>query len=68
MRAIFLILALLTAWLIPGCTTEQVYGTAQAWQRNQCSRLSDKADYDRCMSQTQTTYEAYKRETEPRPK
>jgi hypothetical protein len=63
-----MLLALLTAWLTWGCTAQQAYGTGQAWQRNQCSKLPDKVDYDRCMSQTQTTYESYKQQTEPREK
>jgi hypothetical protein len=64
-RANFVVSALLAAWLISGCTTQQAYSTAQAWQRNQCGKLPDKADFDRCMSQTQTTYESYKQQTEP---
>lgn len=63
-----MLLALLAAWLSPGCTAQQAYGTAQAWQRNQCSKLPDKADYDRCMSQTQTSYQSYKQQTEPQEK
>lgn len=66
MRAIFASIALLIAWAISGCTAQQVYGTGQAWQRNQCSKLPDKADFDRCMSKTNTSYESYKQETEPR--
>jgi hypothetical protein len=49
---------------LPACTTEQAYGTGQAWQRNQCSRLPDKTDYDRCMSRTNTDYESYRRQRE----
>ena len=58
---------LLTLALL-ACTTEQVYGTAQSWQRNQCSRLPDKAEFDRCMSKTDTTYESYKRQRAPEQK
>jgi hypothetical protein len=50
---------------LPACTVEQAYGTAQAWQRNQCNKLPDKADVDRCLSKADTSYESYKRQTEP---
>jgi hypothetical protein len=31
-----------------GCTAEQMHSVGPAWQRNQCSGLPDKSDYDRC--------------------
>ena len=44
------IVVLLGALLLLGaCTTERLAATAQAYQRNQCNRLPDKADYDRCV-------------------
>ena len=55
---------MLIALSLPACTAEQAYGTAQAWQRNRCTNLPDKAEFDRCMSKTNTTYESYKRQTE----
>ena len=65
LRAIFIFMALVVALSMPACTAEQAYGTAQAWQRNQCNKLPDKAEFDRCISKTSTTYESYKRQTEP---
>lgn len=56
---------LLVALSLPGCSAEQVYGSAQTWQQNQCNKIVDKAAYDRCMSRAAGTYESYKRETEP---
>jgi hypothetical protein len=64
-RAIFVLLASVGIGLITGCTAQQGYGAAQGWQRNQCTKLPDKTDFDRCMSQTETTYESYKQQTEP---
>lgn len=66
MRAIFVLMALLITWFVSGCTTEHAYVTVQAWQRNQCTKHPDKADFDRCMSKTNTSYESYKKQTEPR--
>jgi len=65
MRAVFNLMALLVALSLSACTTEQAYYTAQEWKRNQCNKLPDKAEVDRCMSDTNTAYESYKRQTEP---
>jgi len=64
LRAVFIFMPLLVALYLSACTEEQANGTAQAWQRNQCNKLPDKAEFDRCMSGTNTTYESYKRQTE----
>jgi len=57
MRIIVLALAL------AGCSGEQTYSAGQNWQRNQCTRLPDKAEYDRCMADANRSYDSYKRET-----
>ena len=68
MRAAFSLLVLLAISFLPACTAEQVYGSGQAWQQNQCGKIPDKAEYDRCMSKANTTYDSYKRQTEPEQK
>ena len=56
--------ALLFAILVlAGCSAEQGYNAGQAWQRNQCSRIADKAEYDRCMASASMSHDTYKRET-----
>lgn len=64
MRIIFVVLSLLPVLLLPACTAEQAYGSGQAWQQNQCSRIPDKAEADSCMSKANTSYDSYKRQTE----
>jgi hypothetical protein len=56
--------ALLLAWSVAACTGEQAYISAQAWQRNQCAKLPDRADYERCVRDAEGSYDAYKRQTE----
>ncbi len=68
MKAIFIPIPMLIALSLAACTAEQVYGSGQAWQRNQCNQLPDKADFDRCMKKTDATYDSYKRQMEPQPK
>lgn len=54
-----------TVALITGtaCTTQQLYNTGQAWQRNECNRIMDQQERSRCLSSTSTSYEAYKRQS-----
>jgi hypothetical protein len=57
MRILFLALA------FAGCSSEQTYSAGQNWQRNQCARIPDRAEYDRCMADASRSYDSYKRET-----
>ena len=64
MKARSALIASLFVFSLPACTTERAYDTAQAYQRNQCGRIADKAEFDRCMSGANTPYDAYKRQQE----
>lgn len=68
LRPICIVIASLVGMSLAGCTTEQAYNSLQGWQQNQCNRIPDKAEFDRCMSKAGTTYESYKRQTEPQQK
>jgi hypothetical protein len=68
LRTAFILMASVAALSVPACTAEQVYGSGQAWQQNQCGKIVDKAEFDRCMSKANTTYDSYKRQTEPEQK
>ncbi|OIR07801.1 hypothetical protein GALL_100830 [mine drainage metagenome] len=48
--------------LFSGCTSQQLYGTGQEYQRNQCLHIPDKAESDRCLGKINTSYDDYKRE------
>jgi len=52
------------ALLLPGCTAEQIYSSGQAWQRNQCVKILDQAEYERCMRDADMAYDEYKRRKE----
>jgi hypothetical protein len=46
------------------CTWQQAYNTGQAWQHNQCYKIMDEGERERCLKSTNTSYEDYKRQTE----
>jgi hypothetical protein len=62
-KRITILLSVLAGFCLPGCTREQAYGTGQMWQRQECSRIPDRAEYDRCMRDAELSYDAYRRET-----
>jgi len=47
-----------------GCSWQQAYSAAQEWQRNQCNRLTEQTERDRCLNNTKMSYEDYRRQTE----
>jgi hypothetical protein len=66
MRYAILITAVLGAIVSTACSSEQGYNTGQAWQRNQCETLPSMQDRERCVSQSNSSYDNYKRETDKR--
>lgn len=49
---------------LAACTAEGGYYSAQAWQRNECNRIPDASERERCLSRLGTSYDQYKRESE----
>jgi hypothetical protein len=47
-----------------GCTWQQAYSAGQGWQRNQCNRLVEQTERERCLSNANMPYEDYRRQTE----
>jgi hypothetical protein len=46
------------------CSSQQAYGAAQAWQRNECFKINDAQERSRCLASTSTSYEDYKRQAD----
>lgn len=44
------------------CSTQQAYGAGQAWQRSECNKINDAQERNQCLTRTDTSYEAYKRQ------
>jgi hypothetical protein len=53
-------LILLTASLAAGCTSEQIYNSAQGWRRNECYKIGDLAQRDRCLKEADRPYDVYR--------
>lgn len=50
--------------LLGGCSLQQVYGTGQQWQRNECQKINDREERTRCEKSAATSYEDYKAQAE----
>lgn len=46
-----------------GCSSQQMYASGQGYQRNQCERLPDMGERQRCLEKADMSHEEYQRET-----
>jgi len=60
MRTIFAPLCL--AALLAGCSSQQLYGVGQGWQQQECIKLPDPQERNRCMASSKRSYDEYQRE------
>ena len=56
-------LVLLSASLA-ACSSRAVYQTVQGWQQQECRKLPDAAERQRCLASTAGSYEDYRRARE----
>ena len=57
-------LAALLAAGLAGCSSQMLYDTAQQWQRQECHKLPDLAERQRCLDSRATSFERYQAEVE----
>jgi membrane protein DedA with SNARE-associated domain len=61
MRIHPLLATLLACALGAACSSQQSYATGQAWQQNECNKIIDMQDRERCMARTRESYDSYQR-------
>ncbi len=49
---------------LPACSSRAVYQTVQGWQQQECRKISDAAERQRCMASTAGSYDDYRRARE----
>lgn len=52
------------ALLAAGCSTRELYAVGQGWQRQECVKIADAAQRERCMASAARSYEEYQREVD----
>jgi len=64
MRTVSLLGMAIMLPLFAACSSQQAYGTGQAWQRNECNKINDNQERSRCMASANTSYDDYKRQSD----
>jgi len=59
-RSTFVALCALAS-LAAGCSTQTAYYSAQGWQRQQCFKIDDLQQRQRCLKSASTSHEDYQR-------
>jgi len=54
---------LLVAGLAAGCGPEQIYNAAAGWRRNECYKIGDLEQRERCLKEADRPYDAYRGRT-----
>lgn len=54
--------ALVTLAMLAGCSAQQLYRAGQGWQAQECRRLADLAEQQRCLRSGAASFEAYQAE------
>lgn len=49
---------------LAGCSQRALYQSAQAWQQQECWKLSNAAERQRCLASSATSWDAYQRQRE----
>jgi hypothetical protein len=61
-RLLFVPAAAIAAVALQGCSSQQLYATGQAWQQNECNKIVDMQERQRCMSKASSSYDTYQRQ------
>jgi hypothetical protein len=59
---LFLIFITLSA--LAACSSQALYQTGQAWQKQECQKLQDRDERGRCEKSAATSFERYQAEAE----
>jgi hypothetical protein len=51
---------LLAVWLAVACSSKEIYDAAAGWRRNECYKIGDPDQRERCMKEADRPYDAYR--------
>ena len=47
---------------LAACTSQDAYRTGQSWQTNECNKIYDTQERNRCLASASMSYEEYQRQ------
>jgi len=63
-RSLLHVSVVLVAISTASCSSQQAYSTGQAVQRNECNKINDFQERQRCMEKANMSHDAYQRQVE----
>lgn len=48
--------------LLAACSNEQTYNSLKSYQKNECNKRVDNSDSERCLKETDTSYDEYNKQ------
>ncbi len=64
MRLTHLLTAILVCLLGAACSSQQTYATGQTWQRNECNKIIDMQERQRCVAKANDSYDTYQKQVD----
>jgi hypothetical protein len=64
LRGPCVVAAVLVSLAAPACSWEQAYYATQTWQRNECSKLPDAGERERCANRNSASYGTYRQQAD----
>ena len=62
MRYALIFVCIVVAAAGAACSSRQLYDTGQSWQQNDCNKIVDNQERQRCQSDASKSYDTYQRQ------
>jgi hypothetical protein len=64
MRMIPLLTVIVIGLLDAACSSQQTYASGQTWQRNECNKIIDMQERQRCVTKANDSYDTYQKQVD----
>jgi len=55
-------LVAVVAFLLAGCSSQQLYDSAAGWRENECNKILETPRRERCLKEARQSHEEYRRQ------
>jgi membrane protein DedA with SNARE-associated domain len=64
MRFVHRLTVIVAGLLGAACSSQQTYATGQTWQRNECNKIIDMQERQRCVAKANDSYDSYQKQVD----